>query len=110
MAKGKAGHKIWYEQKQQEASCPTDASIVKGAFSGGQCLTECPMGVNPKVGSLSCSRDCPNYAGKQNYAVATGNDGAYGTMTHAHDIYCRRNPVTNEEITKNMRKGGKLNG
>lgn len=99
--KRECGEKIWYKFHQDENECPTDAVKVSGSFSGPQCLTNCPIvGVHPKVGSLSCVRDCPNYAGSQNYGVATGSDGKCGAVDSVKDIYCRNKPVTMKEISR----------
>ena len=69
--------------------CPVGAHIIKASFSHGSCSTRCPHLPSIHVGSLACMQ-CEYFAGKQNFAISTGSNGAFGTDTETRDIYCTK--------------------
>ena len=84
------GEKIRFTRGQEHV----EGSAILASFSSARCLTPCPHGEAPNVGSVGCTI-CKYYGGQEAFAVATGHTGLYGTINMKRNVYCKRKNVKN---------------
>ena len=88
----KEGEKIRFTRGQEHV----EGSAILASYSSVRCLTPCPHGKTPNVGSVACTI-CKYYGGQESFGVATGHTSAGGTIDMERNVYCTRKTKRTED-------------